>query len=88
MLVEHGLHDAPLDALAAAMNQANLTQTGLVRRIHVFFDDRWDVAGVERVKVDRVFDGNVVGDVEAPLSDVRTCERVNVRTCDVRRATC
>ena len=49
MPLQRLLHDAALDAFAAAVNQADLAQSGLVRRVHVFFDHRLDVARGERV---------------------------------------
>ena len=40
MPLERLLHDAALNALAAAVNQPDLTQSGVVRRVDVFLDDR------------------------------------------------
>jgi hypothetical protein len=39
MMLEHFLHDAPLHALAASVDQAHLRETGIVRGAHVFVDD-------------------------------------------------
>ena len=57
---KHTLHDGALHALAAAVNQPDLAQPGLVGRVDVFLDDRRDVARGERVQVERAFDGNVM----------------------------
>src|SRR5262245_53039619 len=45
----------------AAVNQAHLAQTSLVRRGDVLLDDRRHVTRREGVQVERVFDGNAVG---------------------------
>jgi hypothetical protein len=37
--LERGLDNSSLDALAAAMNQAHITQAGGGRRRHVFLDN-------------------------------------------------
>jgi hypothetical protein len=39
MAVKHVLHDAALDASAAAVNQAHLAEAGTVRRADVLVDD-------------------------------------------------
>src|SRR3954471_23272463 len=57
---ERGLDDAALHAGAAAVNQANLAQPGTMRGADVLVDDRTDVARVEGVEVERVFDWNLV----------------------------
>ena len=51
--LERGLDDAALDAVAAAVNQSDLAQAGLVRGGDVLLDDRLDVARVEGVEVER-----------------------------------
>ena len=61
MPLERLLHDASLDALAAAVNQPDLTQSSVVRRSDVFLDDRRDVAWRERVQIEVVFDWDAVG---------------------------
>ena len=53
------LHDAALHALAAAVNQPHLTEARVMRRGDVFVDDGGDVARIESVKIDRVFDRNL-----------------------------
>src|SRR5262245_30794846 len=53
------LHDAPLDSAAAPMNQADLAESSFPRRIDVLVDDRSDVARSKRVKIERVFDGDL-----------------------------
>ena len=56
MPLERLLHDAALNALAAAVNQPDLAQAGLVRGVDVFLDHRRDVARRERVEVEMIFD--------------------------------
>ena len=58
---ERLLDDPALDPLAAAMNEADLTEACVVCRIHVLFDDRLDVARREGVKIERAFDRDPVG---------------------------
>src|SRR5262249_6679842 len=59
MLFEGRLDAAALDALSAAVNQADLTQAGGVGGVHVLLDDRHDVSWRERVQVYRRFDREV-----------------------------
>ena len=66
MAIEHVLDDAALDALAAAVNQPDLAEAGVVRRRDVFLDDRWNVARGEGVEVERRFDRHPVGHEEMP----------------------
>jgi hypothetical protein len=54
---ERFLDDAALNAAAAAVYEADLRQPGLVRRVDVVFNHRWDVAWPERVEIEAVFDG-------------------------------
>ena len=61
MPLERLLNDASLDALAAAVNQPDLTKTSFVRGVDVLLDDRRDVARRERVQVEVVFDRDAVG---------------------------
>ena len=61
MPLEHLLNDASLNALAAAVNQPDLTETTFVCRIDILLDDRGDVARRERVQVEVGFDRNAVG---------------------------
>ena len=51
MLLQRRLHDAALHAGAAAVNQPDFAQPCLVRRAHVFLDDRRDVARLEGVEI-------------------------------------
>ena len=75
MLLERSLHQTALDAFAAAMNEADLAQTGSVGRGHVFDDHRNDVTGVKGVQVERGLDRNLVrrllvhADAQAGLED-------------------
>jgi hypothetical protein len=61
MPLERLLHDASLHALAAAVNQPDLTKTSFVCRADVLLDDRCDVAWRECVQVEVVFDRDAVG---------------------------
>src|SRR6185369_11315562 len=54
--LERLLHDAALDSLAAAVNEAHFAQSTLPSRVDVLLDDRLDVAWRERVKIKAVFD--------------------------------
>ena len=56
MRVEHVLHDAALDADAAAVNQAHLAQARGVRGAHVLVDHRSDIRGPEGVEIEATFD--------------------------------
>jgi len=58
VLLQRFLHDAALDADAAAMNQAHLTQTGGVSRADVLVNDRPDIRGLKAVEVEATFDRN------------------------------
>ncbi len=60
MTLERLLNDASLNALAAAVNQPDLTKTSFMCRRDVLLDDRCDVAWRERVQVEVVFDGDAV----------------------------
>src|SRR5262249_5057857 len=50
------VHDAALDALAAAVNQPDLVQARVVRGADVFLHDRGDVARLEGVEIQRTVD--------------------------------
>ena len=54
---ERILDDAALNTAAAAVNEADLRQPGLVRRVDVVLNHRRDVAWPESVKIETVFDG-------------------------------
>ena len=60
MSFERRLHDPPLDACPAPVNQADFPEAGLVRRPDVFLDDRGDVTRLEGVEVQGVFDRQLV----------------------------
>ena len=51
MLLQHVLDDAALNALAAAVDQADLTEASFVRGVDVFRDDRRDVTRRELVQL-------------------------------------
>ena len=57
---EHLLNDPSLDSLASPMDEANFANPRVVRRVDVLLDDGRDVAGRERVQVDKRFDWNAV----------------------------
>ena len=61
--LEGGLHDPALDAAAAAVNQAQLTQSGLMRRVNVFLHDGGDVARRKRMEVELGLDRNAMWQV-------------------------
>ena len=61
MPLESLLDDPALNPLAAPVNQADLAQPRLVRRVHILLDHRSDVAGGERMEIERPLDGNPVG---------------------------
>lgn len=50
------MHDAPLHALAAAVNEPDLGKPFRVRLVQVFLDDGGDVSGRKAVEIDRVLD--------------------------------
>ncbi len=58
MFPQHLLHARPLDADAAAVNQAQLAQARGVGGVNVFIDHRRDLAGRERVEIERAVDRN------------------------------
>src|SRR5438309_8073679 len=58
MPFERLLDDAPLHTAATSMNEAHLAQTALPGDVHVLLDDRFDVARLEGVEVERLFDGD------------------------------
>ena len=60
MPLERLLDDPALDAFAAAVNEADLPQACVVRRVHVLLDDRFDIPGRERVQVETMFDRDPV----------------------------
>ncbi len=45
------LDDPSLDSLAAAVNEADFSETGFVRRADVLLDHGGDIAGMKSVKV-------------------------------------
>jgi len=58
--IERSLYDAPLHAASAPVHETDFTQPGGRRRVQVLLDDRRNVAGCERVKIDFGVDGNVM----------------------------
>lgn len=54
---ERLLDDAALNTEAAAMNEANLCQSGRVSLVDVLVDHRWDIARSERMEIEHAFDG-------------------------------
>jgi hypothetical protein len=60
MLIERALDDSTLNTFAAAVDEANFSETGFVRRVDVFLDDRLDVARSKGVKVQAIFDRDAV----------------------------
>ena len=60
MALERLLNGGALNALAASMNQADFAQAALMRGPDVLLDDRYHVARVEGVQVDRRFNGKAM----------------------------
>jgi hypothetical protein len=52
------LDDTALHSCAAAMDEPHVAKAGGVGCVQVLFNDRRNVAGRERVKVEGAFDGN------------------------------
>jgi len=61
MPFQRSLDQCTLDALPAAVNQANLPQSGGCRGPHVLLGDGHDIARVKGMQVDGIFDRDVVG---------------------------
>ena len=55
---EHGAHHLALDADAAAVNNAESPEAGLVRFQQVLLYDAFDIARGHAVKVENIADGN------------------------------
>src|SRR5262245_25915703 len=53
VLLEHRLHDPPLDPFPAPVNQPDFAKPGIVRGVDVFLDDRRDLARMEGVEIER-----------------------------------
>ena len=70
---ERLLHDAPLNADPAAVDEAHLTQPGGVRFVQVFRDDRRDIARREGVEVQLSRDGQDDGLAVVPGAQGATC---------------
>ena len=65
MPLERRLHQPALHPSAAAVDQPDFAQAGRVRLADVLIDHRWNVARMERVKVERVLDGDVMRVIRA-----------------------
>jgi len=61
MALEEGLHDAALNAAAAAVNQADFRETGLLGGMQVLVDHGRNVRGREGVQVELGGDGDPDG---------------------------
>ena len=59
--IECLLHHAPLDTLAPAVNESDLSQALTVGLGHVFLDHRFHVFGRKSVQIDLRLDGNSSG---------------------------
>jgi hypothetical protein len=66
MPLERALHDPALHATPAAVDETHLSQPRFMGRLDVVHDHGSDVARREGVKVERVFDGDVVGHMGLP----------------------
>ena len=60
VLLQCRLHDPALHALAAPVDQPNLTEARLPRCLQVFVDYRGNVSRKKWMEIERVFDGNAV----------------------------
>ena len=85
MPLERLLHDAALNALAAAVNQPHLAQSRLVRGVHVLLDDRLDVARREGVEIEGRLDRDVVSHVNSELPRANLPTSRPLRDVGVRR---
>ena len=54
MLLERGLNDSALHSSTTSVDESHFPQTRLVRRIHVLFNNRFDVLRAERMEIDRI----------------------------------
>ena len=54
------MHNLPLHADAAAVNDADLGKSALYRLIEIFLNDELDFAGLEGMEVDGVLDRDFV----------------------------
>ena len=70
VVFERLLDDGALHALAAAVNQPHLAQARFMCGVHVFDDDRRDVAWRERMQVERVFDRDLLQDGNEAVTTV------------------
>ena len=61
MTLERLLHDAALDAAAAAVDEPHLGQARFGGSVQVFLNDRRDVARGKRVEIELGFDGDANG---------------------------
>lgn len=68
------LDAAALDALAPAVDDADLVKACLLRLVEVLLDDGGDVAGGEVVEIDRLLDGHHDRIVVVPLFVVGVAE--------------
>jgi len=59
MIAQPPLHLGALHALAAPVNQPDLAEPRVARRVQVLINDRHDVARRETVEIDGVFDRDV-----------------------------
>jgi len=58
---QQALHGGPLHALAAAMNEPDLLEAGLARRVEILVNHRYHIGWREAVEIYRVLDWNVDG---------------------------
>lgn len=67
------LDHSTLDAFSPSVNETNLAEPRGVCSADVLLNYRRDVARLERVEVDRAFDGNLVSHVTRPSPDLGYC---------------
>jgi hypothetical protein len=84
MLFEKRLNDAALDAAAAAVDEAQIDESGLVRRAEPRVDDFGNLPRWEHVQIQLTFDGHVERHVT--LENVEPISNFEVRTSKLTRA--
>ena len=54
MPLQRRLNDSALHSSTTSVDESHFPQTRLVRRIHVLFNNRFDVLRPERMEIDRI----------------------------------
>jgi hypothetical protein len=61
VFAKQALHGRALHAFTSAVNQADDLETGRLGGVQILVDHRNDIARMERMQVDRIFDGDLNG---------------------------